>query len=123
MVLSLWMPAQAQPEMLTFVCQGTMTKAVDGTPELISMGITIDFMTLTVHGFGGTSDLKITYMDETIIAFDGIDPVAPNQVTHWDMHGSINRSTGDVEVTSTLLLLKTRTLASSTSYALNCRPI
>src|SRR4029079_9569601 len=121
-LLSLSVAAQAQPERRTFACQGTITKQPDGTSEPISMGITINFTNLTVHGFGGTSDVKITYMDAAMIAFDGIDPVAPNQVTHWAVHGSMNRSTGDVEVTSTLLLLKTGSVAGSTSYALNCRP-
>jgi hypothetical protein len=121
-VLSLLLPIQARAETRTFTCEGTITKVSDGTPEPISMGITVNFTTLTVHGFGGTSDVKITYMDAAMIAFDGLDPVAPNQVTHWAVHGSMNRSTGDVEVTSTLLLLKTGSVAGSTSYALNCRP-
>src|SRR5437763_15760565 len=117
-VLSLSLSAQAQREMLTLTCHGTITKEPDGTPEPISMGITVNFTTLTVHGFGGTSDVKITHMDEAIIAFDGIDPMPPGQVTHWDIHGSMNRSTGDMEVTSSLLLLKTSTIANWTSYSL-----
>jgi hypothetical protein len=121
-VLNLSLPAQAQPEMLTLACQGTITKETAGTPQSISMGITVNFITLTVHGFGGTSDVKITYMDEAIIAFDGVDLVDSSQVTHWDTHGGMNRLTGDVEVTSTLMLLKTNTVASSTSYSLNRKP-
>jgi hypothetical protein len=68
-----------------------ITNRADGAPEPISMGVTINFTTQTVHGFGGTADVKITYMDDAIIAFDGIDPVGPNQVTHWDVHGRMNR--------------------------------
>src|SRR5919201_6913570 len=95
-VLSLSLPAQAQPAMLTFTCQGTITKAANGAPEQISMGMMINFTIQTVFGFGGTADVKITYMDEAIIAFEGIDPISPNQITHWDISGRMNRFTGDV---------------------------
>ena len=61
-------------------------------------------------------------MDEAIITFDGIDPLAPGQVTHWDVHGTMSRSTGDMGVTFALLLLKTSTIASSAIYSLNCKP-
>src|SRR5215217_5900177 len=116
-ILNLSLPAEALPEMLTLACHGTMTNRADATPQSISIGITINFITLAVHGLGGTSDVKITYMDEAIIAFDGVDPAEPSQVTHWDIHGSMNRSTGNVEGTSTLLLLKTSTVASWTIYS------
>jgi hypothetical protein len=121
-VLSLSLPAQAQPEMLTLVCQGAITTGREGTPEPISMGVTISFTTLTVHGFGGTSEVKITYMDETIIAFEGLDPVPPNQLTHWDISGRMHRLTGDMEVTSTLFFLNTGTIGSLVSYSLKCKP-
>jgi hypothetical protein len=55
-ILNLSLPAQAQPEMLTLACQGTMTNMADATPQSIWMGITINFITLAVHGLGGTSE-------------------------------------------------------------------
>ena len=86
------------------------------------MGMMINFTTQTVFGFGGTADVKITYMDEAIIAFEGIDPISPNQITHWDISGRMNRFTGDVEARSTFLLLKTGTVRTVVSYSLNCKP-
>jgi hypothetical protein len=45
--------AQAQtPNTLTLGCRGTLRES-DSKPELVSMGIIINFTTRTVQGFGG----------------------------------------------------------------------
>jgi hypothetical protein len=64
------------------------------------MNILINFADRTVHGFGGGAIVKITSMDELTIDFDGTDPKAP-EFARWDVHGIMDRVTGNVLATIT----------------------
>jgi hypothetical protein len=61
-------------------------------------------------------------VNEVTISFQGERPDGPNAVTNRRIDGSIDRVTGAVDATSTLMNLKTSKIVSSTSYVLKCRP-
>ena len=117
--------AQAQPGALTLACKGTTTVTTmpDAKPEPVSMGIIVNFTTRTVQGFGypGLLDypVKVTGANDVMVVFKGShdDGSSVSSTT-----GSIDRVTGDVEATASLIAKKTFTTITSTSYALQCKP-
>ena len=123
MFVGLW-PAQAANTVLTLACQGTTkdTTVEDAKPEPISMGIVVNLTDRTVQGFGLSAvlPLKVTEVDDVSVTFSGSEPKPT--VTKWNIYGSINRVTGDVEAISSALDMKTGQSITSTSFALKCRP-
>jgi hypothetical protein len=123
------MTAQAADQTLMLACKGTATETMMeevAKPEPISMGIIVNFTNRTVQGFGepGLVDfpVKIVGINEVTVSFHGENPEGPNPVTNWSIRGTIDRVTGDVDATSTVMNLKTSKIVISTSYALKCRP-
>src|SRR5262249_34713657 len=95
------MTAQAvEPETLTLACQGTATFGSEEKPEPISMGIIVNFMKRTVHGFVdpflGEQLVNITGITETSVSFGG-GQEGPYSTT--SVVGSLDRVTGDVRAT------------------------
>ena len=83
--------AAAEPTgTLTLTCDGTVTHQPEGKPEPISMGIIVNFSDRTVQGFGFSGTIKITSMNEAIVAFEGSDPKALTQVTNWSIRGIVD---------------------------------
>lgn len=105
---------------LMLACQGTVTiieENRDGKPELNSMGIIINFKTRTVQGFDNPAlptnhPVKITGMNEAIIAFDGSGD-------SYSIRGAIDRVTGDLAASFTLRGTSSR---STNNYSLKCKP-
>jgi len=123
MLVGLW-PAQAANTVLTLACQGTTkdTTVEGAKPEPVSMGIVVNFTDRTVQGFGLSAvlPLKVTEVDDVSVTFSGSEPKPT--VTKWNIYGSINHVTGDVEAISSALDMKTGQSITSTSFALKCRP-
>ena len=86
------------------------------------MGIIVNFSDRTVLGFGFSGTIKITSMNEAIIAFEGSDPKALTQVTDWGIRGIVDRVTGILEATSTISNFETHEVLGSTVYTLKCKP-
>src|SRR5262245_20006576 len=130
MVTCLSMTAEAADETLPLACQGTVTETMmeeEKKTEPISMGILVNFTNSTVQGFGKPDPnedfpIKITGMNEPTISFQGKRPDNPKGATDRRIEGNIDRVTGDVNATDTLMNLKTSKIAYSTRYALKCRP-
>ena len=116
--------AQAQPAAITLACKGTATSSMpDSKPEQISMGIIVNFATRTVQGFGypGLIDypVMITAANEVTVAFRGEQKIGPSVSS---IKGTIDRVTGDLQMTDHLFDEKQGTIRFETSYALECRP-
>lgn len=107
---------------LKLACEGKVTQQPEGKPEPIAMGIIVNFSHRTVLGFGFSGTIKITSMNEAIIAFEGSDPKALTQVTDWGIRGIVDRVTGILEATSTMSNLETHEVLRSTVYSLKCKP-
>ena len=94
-----------------------------GKPDLIEMGLIVDFAAGTVKGFGtpGLLDfpVKITGVNEVTVAFGGSGRFANSDLS---ILGSIDRVTGDVEATQIFADTKTAKKYASTGYSLKCRP-
>ena len=86
------------------------------------MGIVVNLTDRTVQGFGLSAvfPLKITEVGDVSVTFSSSEPKPT--VTQWNIYGSINRVTGDVEAISSALDMKTGQSITSTSFALKCRP-
>ena len=61
-------------------------------------------------------------MNEAIVAFEGSEPKALNEVTDWGIRGILDRVTGVLEATSTISNLETHDVLTSTLYSLKCKP-
>jgi hypothetical protein len=125
-VAGLSMSAQAQPQTLTLACKGTTT--ITGMePEPVSMGIIVNFTARTVQGFTSSFfeyPVKITRINDVIVEFRGEQEFFAGSQLH-SVSGSIDRVTGDVEVTSVFRAQansKRKESIISTSYSLKCRP-
>jgi hypothetical protein len=101
--------AQAQPVTLTLACKGTVTSFAGTQTGPTSMGIIVNFTARTVQGFGfpGLIDypVTITAANDVTVAFSGSQDIGLGSLS--SIHGSIDRVTGGVEATSTLLDRKT----------------
>ena len=116
--------AQAADTTLTLACKGTTT--ITGMePEPISMGLIVNFTAGTVQGFGSPSimnyPVKIKGINDVTIDFAGFQEFFAG-TQEASIRGSIDRVTGDVEATSTVMATKTKKTIISTSYSLKCRP-
>jgi hypothetical protein len=69
----------------------------------------------TVQGFGSRGVAKITNMDEVTIVFEGSVPT-------WQVHGSVDRVTGDAEATTFLFDQKQSNILLQLNYSLKCKP-
>jgi hypothetical protein len=119
--------AQAADTTLTLACAGTSTLAVsDAQPEPYRMSVIFNFTTRTVQGFNSPATpwanypIKITGADDVTVAFRGSGQVLSLGVLSTE--GTIDRITGDLEFTETLVDPKTNKIISQTNYALKCRP-
>jgi hypothetical protein len=118
--------AQGQPATLTLACKGTTSGPLmpDEKPQSISMGIIVNFSARTVQGFGYPGlihyPVAITAANDVTIAFNGHEQFGSTSL--HTISGSIDRVTGDVEATSSLIDPKTNKFISQTAYALQCRP-
>jgi hypothetical protein len=108
--------ARAQPATLTLACKGTSSDTPDSKRYPLSMGISIDLTARTVSGFFASGDflVKITEVTDTLITFDGVGS-DPNN-TRDRVSGNIDRVTGDLEATISLLP------SGQIFYHLQCRP-
>jgi hypothetical protein len=109
---------------LTLACKGTTVAPNNGgQPDPVSMGLIVSFNAGTVQGFGdpGLIDvpIKITGINEVTVSFGGSARVANSD---WNMSGSIDRVTGEVEATQNLTDATTGKSYSRTGYSLKCRP-
>jgi hypothetical protein len=125
-VACLSMTAQAADTTLTLACTGTSTLAVsDAQPEPYRMSVIFNFTTRTVQGFNSPATpwvsypIKITGSDDVAVAFGGSGQVLRAEQS---ISGTIDRITGDLEFTETLVDPKTNKIISQTNYALKCRP-
>jgi hypothetical protein len=105
--------AQAADTTLTLACQGTVTVGTTGNekPELISIGVIVNFTARTVQGFRYPAE--ITAMDDTQVTF--------TRSTNPSIDGTIDRVTGFLEATH-VLLSKDNKVALAMYYSLKCRP-
>jgi hypothetical protein len=121
------MAQAAETGTLTLACKGTTVGGYEGAkPDPLSMGLIFNFTAGTVRGFDAPGGLlaelpvKITGINEVTVAFGGNDTPLVGQ--QRSMSGTIDRVTGEVEATETLMDTKAGKTFSSTSYSLKCRP-
>ena len=111
---------------VTLACEGTATDKTDlrepARPEPVSMGLIIDFTTMTVAGFERVfptfraSQVKIIVVDETNIGFSGTDSGG------GAVFGQVDRITGNVEALTEHWNQETNKLQWATGYSLKCKP-
>ena len=116
--------AQAQPATLTLTCRGTTTDSSepDAKKYPVSMSIVVNFTDRTVQGFYLLEllDIPVKIMAANkVVAFGG-QRKSPSTLT--SIHGSLDRTTGDLEATLTVSEPKTSKIYSSTIYGLKCKP-
>ena len=105
-------------------CRGTTTDSSepDAKKYPVSMSIVVNFTDRTVQGFYLLEllDIPVKIMAANkVVAFGG-QRKSPSTLT--SIHGSLDRTTGDLEATLTVSEPKTSKIYSSTIYALKCRP-
>jgi hypothetical protein len=127
LALSCAATAQAPPSMLKLTCEGTATDSLDpGSKDgLALMGIIVDFTDNTVQGFGYPNGsfnhpVMITTADDVTVKFYGEQEGVLS--SRESIIGSIDRVTGDVEATLSLVDQKTNKARRQITYALQCRP-
>jgi hypothetical protein len=103
---------------LIFACEGTATYPDEKSAKTdsVSMGIVVDFMTSTVHGFrSGIRAIpgKITSWDKATVNFAG--PGDDKYGVEYYFSGTINRVTGDIEA-------RFMHWGETTAYSLKCKP-
>jgi hypothetical protein len=105
---------------LTLACEGTVTvrtsmsskPTIDAPPEPISVGIILNLTERTVSGFGFLA--TIDSIGDVDIYFSG------SRGNDLSARGSINRVTGDAEITTMVAMSKTS--VRSYRYSLKCKP-
>ena len=119
--------AQAPPSMLKLTCDGTATDSLDpsGKDGLALMGIIVNFTDSTVQGFGypyGSFNhpVMITTADDVTVGFYGEQEGVLSSTE--SIIGSIDRVTGDVEATLSLIDQKTSKATRQITYTLQCKP-
>ena len=119
--------AQALPSTLTLTCKGTATDSLDPgeKDDLALMDITVNFTDSTVQGFGYPNGsfnhpVMITTADNVTVGFYGEQEGVLS--SRESIIGSVNRVTGDVEATLSLIDQKTNKARHQVTYALQCRP-
>jgi hypothetical protein len=117
---------QAQQAGLTsLACKGTKTTSLfypteKEEKEPISMGIIVDLNAGTVQGFSFNYPVMIEHAD------DAKNPGSLATLSSGQPHptslGTIDRVTGEVEAWAEGHILKTGTVLTATTYALQCKP-
>jgi hypothetical protein len=110
----------AEPTSLTLACQGTVTVStsmsgkpdIDEAPDPISMGIIFNLTERTVSGLA--FPVTIDSIEDVDIRFSG------SRGSDLRVIGSVDRVTGDAEITTTVVMSKTS--ARSYRYSLKCKP-
>jgi hypothetical protein len=102
---------------LTLSCDGKTTNILstdnDTKPESVTkMGVLVNLREGTVLGFGHTARIKSS--DAASVDFEGPD---------GSVHGTIDRITGSVQATTTLMSRDKSKLIMSYSWDLHCIPV
>ncbi|MFY9785339.1 MAG: hypothetical protein WAK08_06295 [Pseudolabrys sp.] len=101
--------AQAQPATLTLTCRGTTTDSSepDAKKYPVSMSIVVNFTDRTVQGFYLLEllDIPVKIMAANKVVALGGQRKSPSTLT--SIHGSLDRTTGDLEATLTVSEPKT----------------
>src|SRR5262249_13967710 len=117
------MAQAAETGTLTLACKGTTVAGHEDKPNPLSTGVIVNFTTGTVQGFSVPNwidyPVKITGVNEVTVAFAGSGRVASQE---WEIKGSIDRVTGDLEATQTTTDTTTGKTFSTVNYALHCKP-
>ena len=116
------MSQAAEPANLVLACQGhTHYLGADSQSLPVSLGIIVNLVDRTVQGFRYPEDfpIEITNINETTIVFHGSSPHSPG-ATYRQIHGGIDRATGDAEATSDVT--SWRESKASAIHSLKCRP-
>jgi hypothetical protein len=114
--------AQAADTTLTLACKGTANMTGFGDTGPVSMGLVVDLMARTVHGFREQSTdepevpLKIVEVREAILVLGG-QLVLPGR-SIMDLSGFMDRMTGDMTVTAT----QRPPVVFTKTYSLKCTP-
>jgi hypothetical protein len=116
--------AQSAEPARTLACKGTKEIATGAKPEPISMGITIDFTTRRIEGFGSddTFQIVITDVTEMNINFMGSNEDDPRKIISNFIMGTIDRVTGFVEAMVTARQVGSKKEVWNINYALQCKP-
>jgi hypothetical protein len=116
-LLALLLPG-AEAAILTLSCDGTVTNMMwnsDNRPEPITkMGLLVNLPERTVTGFAYPA--RIDNSGAVYVEFSGKNG-------NWSVHGTIDRSTGSVEATTTSLHPKTGQIADSYGWDLICKSV
>jgi hypothetical protein len=83
------------------------------------MGIIVDLNAGTVQGFSFNYPVMIEHADDAKIRFSGH---AEFRTASSHISGTIDRVTGEVEAWAEGHILKTGTVLTATTYALQCKP-
>ena len=123
MVAGLSITAQAaEPATLTLACKGTVTDMTpNAKPEPLSMGLIVNFTARTILGLAGPGSgtpVDIMFMDDVTVNFVGS---YSDRYRRWQLVGTIDRVTGDLEATNTNTYVETKK-TSSESWMLKCKP-
>ena len=116
--------AQSAEPARTLACKGTKEIATGAKPEPISMGISVDFTTRRIEGFGSddTFQIVITDVTEMNINFMGSNEDDPRKIISNFIMGTIDRVTGIVEAMVTARQVGSKKEVWNISYALHCKP-
>jgi hypothetical protein len=118
------MTAQAaEPATLTLACKGTVTDlgTPNAKPEPLSIGLIVNFTARTILGLAGPGSgtpVSIMFMDDVTVNFVGS---YSDRYRRWQLMGTIDRVTGDLEATNTNTYVATEK-TSSESWTLKCKP-
>ena len=116
------MSQAAEPANLVLACQGyTHYLGADSQSLPVSLDIIVNLVDRTVQGFRYPEDfpIEITNINETTIVFHGSSPHSSG-ATYRQIHGGIDRATGDAEATSDVT--SWRESKASAIHSLKCRP-
>ena len=116
------MSQAAEPANLVLACQGhTHYLGADSQSLPVSLDIIVNLADRTVQGFRYPEDfpIEITNINETTIVFHGSSPHSSG-ATYRQIHGGIDRATGDAEATSDVT--SWRESKASAIHSLKCKP-
>ena len=113
--------AEAQPDILTLTCNGTMSSGGD---QPISILMMLNLANRTVRGIGlpGLIDypIRITTVDDKKITFSSTEAFSH---TISSVAGTVDRETGDLEATSTMADEQTLRKFSGITYVARCKTL
>ena len=120
--------SQAQQDVLTLACSGTVTNTPpvteDKKPSQVSMGLIVNLTARTIQGFNslllGDPPDEITEFNDATIMF--LSKREDSEEMLRIFMGSIDRVTGDLKATATIASRNPPQNRLTTTYSLNCRP-